>query len=76
MKKSYYVEIPVLMTIKCLVEEVENENEAIEKAMEGFDVENLELKDGYHCDELSPYKKIVQGNYYLGHISEATAKEE
>ena len=76
MKKSYYVEIPVLMTIKCLVEEVENENEAIEKAMEGFDVENLELMDGYHCEELSPYKKIVQGNYYLGHILEATAKEE
>ena len=49
---------------------------AIEKAIERFDVEKLELKDGYHCDELSPYKKLVEGKYYLGHISEATAKEE
>ena len=76
MKKSYYVEIPVLMTIKCLIEEVETHEKAIEKAIERFDVEKLELKDGYHCDELSPYKKLVEGKYYLGHISEATAKEE
>ena len=44
MKKSYYVEIPVLMTIKCLIEEVETHEKAIEKAIERFDVEKLELK--------------------------------
>jgi len=73
--KEYSVELPVLMKVTTMVE-AETEEEAIRKAIEEIDLIVKSDSNNYEVQEIEAYEKIVQGNFFLGSISEANAELE
>ncbi|MGG0308388.1 hypothetical protein ABEY43_06760 [Priestia megaterium] len=76
--KKYYVEVPVVMKMMIGVE-AKNEQEAIEKVFSEnvtIDVKDENDKFEFIDYEWEMHKKVVEGNFYHGNISELYIEEE
>lgn len=71
---KYIVNLPLVGEVSVEVE-AESKKDAIEKALDNFTfIGDIEVKDGY-LESLDPMRKLVEGNFFHGPISEAYAEE-